>query len=92
MRISRRHTLGIDEAKVRLGDLAEELGRELSLTYRWSDGNLDFRGSGVDGTIGITRSSINIAVQLGFALMFVEARIRSAIESALDHHIGADTQ
>lgn len=90
MRISRRHTLGIDEAKARLDDLAEELGRELSLTYRWRDGDLVFRGSGVDGTIGITQSSINIAVQLGFALMFVETKIRSAIESALDHHIGAD--
>lgn len=90
MRISRRHTLGIDEAKARLEDLAEELGRELSLTYRWRDGDLVFRGSGVDGTIGITHSSVNIAVQLGFALMFLETKIRSAIESALDHHIGAD--
>lgn len=90
MRISRRHTLGIDEAKARLEDLVEELGRELSLTYLWRNDNLVFRGSGVDGTIGITHSRINIAVQLGFALMFVESKIRNAIESALDHHIGAD--
>ncbi len=90
MRISRRHTLGLDEAKARLGDLVEELGRELSLTYLWRDDNLEFCGSGVDGTIGVTQSRINVTVQLGFALFFVEERIRRAIESALDHHIGAD--
>lgn len=90
MKISRRHTLGIDEAKARLENLAEELGRKLSLTYRWRDGDLHFRGTAVDGTIGVTESRVNIAVQLGFALMFVEASIRTAIESALDHHIGAD--
>lgn len=90
MRISRLHRLGIDEAKTRLDDLAEELGSELSLTYLWRDDNLVFRGTGVDGTISVTESSINVAVQLGFALMFVETKIRRAIESALDHHVGTD--
>ena len=90
MRISRQHRLGIDEAKARLDDLAEELGRELSLTHLWRGDNQDFHDIGVDGTISVTESSINVALQLGFALMFVEAKIRRTIESALAHHVGTD--
>lgn len=90
MRISRRHGLGLDEAKSRLEGLADELGRELSLTYRWRGDDLQFEGSGVDGRIGVSHSRVDIVVQLGFALMFVESRIRSAVERALDHHIGAE--
>lgn len=88
MRITRSHSLGLEEARARLDGLAEELGRDLSLTYKWRGDKLEFRGSGVDGRIGVTHSSVDIAVQLGLALLLFEERIRSAIESALDHHIG----
>jgi putative polyhydroxyalkanoate system protein len=89
MRISRSHTLGLEEARTRLDGLADELGRELSLTYQWRGDKLEFRGRGVDGHIGVTHSSVDIAVKLGLALKLFETRIRSAIETALDHHIGS---
>ena len=92
MRIFRSHTLGIDEARTRLDAVAEELGKDLSLAYQWRGNNLEFRGHGVDGKIGVTHCSIDIVVQLGFALFLFESRVRNAIESALDHHIGPDNE
>lgn len=91
MKISRSHALGIDEAKARLDAVADEFGKNLSLTHQWCGDHLEFRGKGVDGKIGVTPSSIDIVVKLGFALLLFEPQIRRAIESALDHHIDPGT-
>ncbi|MBT8096631.1 MAG: polyhydroxyalkanoic acid system protein [Woeseia sp.] len=87
MRISRTHALGKDEAKRRVDKLADALGSQLGVNGEWRDDQLDVSGSGVNGHIIVADDTIDVDVQLGFALMLMEGTIRSAIEDAMDKHL-----
>ncbi|MBT8086104.1 MAG: polyhydroxyalkanoic acid system protein [Woeseia sp.] len=87
MRISRTHALGKDEAKRRVDKLADALGSQLGVNGQWCDDQLDVSGSGVNGHIIVADDTIDVDVQLGFALMLMEGTIRSAIEDAMDKHL-----
>ena len=87
MRIRRDHHLGIDAAKSRVSEVAEELSQQFSLTSDWHGDRLNFRGSGVTGKVDVTHDRIEFNVKLGFALLIMEGPIRSAINNALDAHL-----
>ena len=88
MRIRRNHDLGLDEAKHRLDKVADTLSSQFSLRSNWQGDSLAFRGTGVDGKVDVTDESIEFNVELGFALMLMEAPIKNAIEKALDDELG----
>lgn len=87
MRIKRDHHLGIDAAKIRVSEVAEDLSQQFSLTSDWHGDRLNFRGIGVTGKVDVADDSIEFNVKLGFALMIMEGPIRSAINKALDAHL-----
>ena len=87
MRLSRTHSLGTDEARRRVDKLADEIGRQFSVRSEWRGNDLQFSGSGVNGTIAVTDDKVAVDVRLGFALMMMEPAIRSAIEQAMDRHL-----
>lgn len=87
MRIRRSHRLGLKEARRRADDIAEQLGRQYSLTSEWQGDYLRVSGSGVNGQLTVAEESIELEIRLGFALKLMEGPIRSAIESAIDDHL-----
>jgi len=87
MRIKRSHTLGSEEAKRRVDMLAGDLGKQLALNAEWRGDDLKVSGTGVDGQIAVAEDSIEVDIQLGFALKLMEGTIRSAIENAMDEHL-----
>ncbi len=87
MVIRRDHTLGIEEAKRRVDEVAAEIGSEFSLGYRWEGDSLRFNGRGVDGHISVAQDSVEVHVRLGLALMMLSGPIRLAVESSLDQHL-----
>ncbi len=87
MRIWRRHSLGIEEARKRANRVAETVGRQYSLRSRWQGDRLIVTGKGVNGHLEVADESIEMVVQLGFALRWLEAPIRNAIENAIDDHL-----
>jgi len=87
MRIRRNHQLGIDEAKNRANEIAAHLERQFSLTSNWVGDRLMVRGNGVDGHLSVAEESVELVVQLGFALKLMEGPIRRAIESTIDEHL-----
>ena len=87
MVIRRSHKLGIEEAKQRANEIAEDMGEQFSLTSSWVGDKLMVRGNGVNGHLAVAEESIELVVKLGFALKLMEGPIRRAIESTLDEHI-----
>jgi putative polyhydroxyalkanoate system protein len=87
MRIRRSHQLGIEEARSRANRIAGFLERQYSLTSTWRDDRLVVRGNGVNGHLVVAAESIELEVELGFALKLMEGPIRSAIESTMDEHL-----
>ncbi len=87
MKIKRKHSLGIEEARRRVDSVAEELGGKLRLTSRWEGDHLRVRGKGVSGRILVFEDSVEVHVHVGLAMMMLREPIRSAIESSIDHYI-----
>ena len=87
MRIRRSHQLGMEEAKRRADHIAGHLGRQYSLTSSWQGDYLKVRGNGVNGHLLVADQSIEIEINLGFALKLMEGPIRSAIENTIDEHL-----
>lgn len=87
MKIRRDHTLGIEEAKRRVDQVAEELGGKLNLTSNWEGDHLRVHGRGVTGRIVVEADSVEVQVRLGLPMLMLREPIRSAIEESIDHYI-----
>ena len=87
MRIRREHTLGIEEAKRRVDQVAAELGGKLNLTSRWEGDHMRVKGRGVSGRILVTEESVEVHVTVGLTMIMLREPIRVAIESSIDHYI-----
>ena len=89
MIIRRDHSLGTDEARRRVEQVASDIGGRFDLTYGWNGDDLSFRGRGVDGNIAVTDDSVEVHVKLGFGLMMLQGAIRQAIEGSIDEFLDA---
>jgi putative polyhydroxyalkanoate system protein len=87
MRIQREHSLGKDEARRRVGEIAEELCSKYGLNSYWAGDEMQIKGSGINGCIAVAEQSVDVEVKLGFALSMMSSTIRTSIESALDEHL-----
>lgn len=88
MRIRRSHTLGLEEARVRIDRIAETLGQRYSLTSTWRGDHVVVRGNGVNGRIVVAHEHVEAEIRLGLAFLLMERQIRSGIEEVMDEHFG----
>ena len=87
MKIKRKHSLGIEEARRRVDRVAEELGGKLRLTSEWEGDHMRVHGKGVSGRILVSDDSVEVHVHIGFAMMMFREPIRAAIEGSIDEYI-----
>lgn len=87
MKIRRDHSLGKDEARKRVDEIAATLSSKFNLRSAWEGDDLKFDGSGVQGRIVVADNSVDVDLTLGFALKIIEGTIRSSIEDAMDEHL-----
>jgi len=87
LKIRRKHRLGIEEAKHRVDQVAEDISRKWNLTSKWDGDLLHVRGSGVTAQIAVAAESVEIHVRTGLAMMMFRESIRSEIEGSIDEHI-----
>ena len=87
MRIKRQHSLGVDEARRRIEQVADELGGKLKLTSEWDGDHLRVHGKGVSGRILVFEDSVEVHVHVGLAMLMLREPIRAAIEGSIDEYI-----
>ena len=87
MKIKRRHSLGIEEARRRVDKVDDELGGKLRLSSEWEGDHLRVHGKGVSGRILVYEDSVEVHVHVGLAMMMFREPIRSAIEGSIDEYI-----
>ena len=87
MRIHRKHSLGIDEAKRRVDQVAEEIGPKWNLRSHWDGDHMRVQGTGISARIAVMADSVEVHVRTGLAMMIFRDSIRSAIEGSIDEHI-----
>lgn len=79
--------LGVEEAKRRVDQVADELGGKLNLTSRWEGDHLRINGRGVSGRIVVEADNVEVHVKLGLAMLMLREPIRVSIEESIDHYI-----
>ncbi len=82
--IHRKHTLGLKDARVAADKMAEKLGEQFDLTGDWHGDTLKFSRSGVNGTLKISATAMDLEVTLGFMLKMMKGTIEPAINTQLD--------
>ena len=87
LKIKRQHSLGVDEARRRVDQVADELGGKLGLTAEWEGDHMRVHGKGVSGRILVSDDSVEVHVHVGLAMMMFREPIRSAIEGSIDEYI-----
>ena len=87
MKIKRQHSLGVEEARRRVDQIAAELGGKLGLSAEWEGDHMLVHGKGVSGRILVADDSVEVRVHVGLAMMMFREPIRSAIESSIDEYI-----
>ena len=87
MVIRRSHQLTLEEAKVRADEIAADLVDRFGVTTRWQGDSLIVRGTGVNGALHIDEETVELVINLGFALKIMEGPIRSYIEESIDDHL-----
>jgi putative polyhydroxyalkanoate system protein len=86
--ISRTHSLGLAEARKVAYKWAEDAEKKLDMECTYEEGKtadeVQFKRSGVDGTLKVTATGFDLHAKLGFLLGAFKGKIESEIEKNLD--------
>ena len=85
--LQRSHTLGIEQGRAAVEQVAQDLKSALDARYSWEGNTLHFEGSGASGTIGVDATEIQVAIDLNFLLRPMRSRVRAEAERYLDKHL-----
>jgi putative polyhydroxyalkanoate system protein len=88
IKISRKHDLGLAQARKVALKWAEDAEKKLDMACTYVEGSsadeVQFKRSGVDGTLAVTASGFELHAKLGFLLGAFKGKIEEEIEKNLD--------
>jgi putative polyhydroxyalkanoate system protein len=88
LKISREHALGLAQARKVAFQWAEHAEQELGMECTYEEGKtqdlVQFKRSGVQGTLKVSASKFDLDAKLGFLLGAFKGKIESEIEKNLD--------
>ncbi len=86
--ISRQHSLGLPEARKVAYKWAEDCEKKLDMACTYEEGKaadqVQFKRSGVEGTLKVSATGFELHAKLGFLLGAFKGKIESEIEKNLD--------
>ncbi len=84
IRMSREHTLDVEEAKASAEELVVRLAEKFGVKYHWEDETVKFKGSGAKGYMSIMPQKLDLKMELGFMLLPFKSRIEKEMTQYLD--------
>jgi putative polyhydroxyalkanoate system protein len=91
--ISRSHGLGLDTAKQRAEQLANDLKDRMGIQWRWEGDTIRFSADngpakGTTGALSVASSQVRIEIDLPFLLKAMKGTIASKVEDKLGKLLG----
>jgi len=90
IRISRVHGTTVKKARKAVEDIAAELASEFDIAYEWEGQTLNFRRSGVEGTMTVGAKTLEIDARLGMLVGMLKSRIEREIHRYCDEQFGPE--
>ena len=87
MKIRRRHSLGLEEARTRAARIASDLESQYNVASSWEGDALNVQGNGISGQLRVDDDYVELDVELGFAMKLMEGPIRTVIEQTIDKEL-----
>ncbi len=84
--IRRKHAIGLEGAKVAAQKVADDLGQRYGMSSRWVGDVLSFSRSGVDGTLRVTKTEVQLDAKLGFMLSAFRHAIEAHVNEGFDRY------
>lgn len=84
IRVSRPHTMSLDEAKQAAQQVTDKLAAKLDMKSRWEGDVLHFTRSGVDGKLSVTSKEATIEIKLGFMLGMMSGSIEQQANEMME--------
>jgi len=81
------HSLGRDEVRAAVEDVARQLSEDFGVEYRWEQATLRFDGQGAEGSIEIQEGAVNVRIDLSFFLKPMRGQVESEAKRYLDEHL-----
>ena len=87
--ITRKHSLPLDQAKLRAEEFAKGMETKLGLTWKWSGDTIVFQApsgaaKGTKGDVRVSTDAVRVTVDLPFMLRVMKGTIESKIHEKLD--------
>lgn len=91
--ISRSHSLGLDAAKQRAEQLANDLKERMGIQWRWEGDTIRFSADGgpakgTTGSVAVATSQVRIEIDLPFLLKAMKGTIAAKVEDKLGKLLG----
>lgn len=86
--VRRTHGMTLKKARLAAEDIATKLDEEFDLDYAWDGNTLEFRRTGVSGSLEVSRREVEISLRLGFLMLPFRSRIEQEIHAYFDEHFG----
>ena len=78
------HTRTVDDAKKRIGWLAQDLGESLMIEHRWEGDALRLTRQGADGTITVLDGAVAVDLELSGMLAMMAGQVESQLREMLE--------
>ena len=87
--IRRSHSLSSPQALSIAKSIAADIERDYGVRSSWKDDTLQFKGSGVNGTLRLAPKEMILEVQLGIMLFALRDSIARQIENKFDQMLSS---
>jgi len=78
--MQKKFKMSNDEALVKVEEAAEKLAEKYGLVINWLGDYASVRGPGVDGTIKVADSTVDLNLELGFLATPFKGKIEQAVD------------
>lgn len=90
--IRRPHSLGLETARSRAEELANELATKMGVVWKWEGDSILFHADGgvakgVKGSVAVSSSQVHVAIDLPLLLRAMKATIAGRVESRVDKFV-----
>lgn len=86
--LKQTHKLGLAKAKKAAQKVADDLQREYGLHSEWDGNTLNFKRTGVSGTMQVSKTEIQIDIKLGLLLGAFRDQIEQNVAGSLNKLVG----
>lgn len=89
IKMSQSHNKPLDEVREIAEELMVKLKDSYSIDSNWTgDNSIKFKRTGLDGTLNISDSSVDVNLQLSFLLSSFKSAIESGVKEQLVKRLG----